>query len=34
VKLVKNASLMDSNLFERSQIFNREEEALIWLRSQ
>jgi hypothetical protein len=33
VKLVKNASLMDANLFERSQIFSREEEALAWLRS-
>ena len=34
VHFVKTISLLDSKVFERSQIFNQEEEALKWLRSQ
>jgi len=34
VHFVKTISLFDSKLFERSQIFDEEAEALEWLRSQ
>ena len=34
VHFVKTISLFDSKLFERSQIFDGEAEALEWLRSQ
>jgi hypothetical protein len=34
VHFVKTISLFDSKLFDRSQIFDGEDEALEWLRSQ
>jgi hypothetical protein len=34
VHFVKTISLFDTKLYERSQIFNGEDEALEWLRSQ